>query len=893
MRWWRPDQLERVDGAVAAASEGRPTLLSIEGEPGQGKSALLDEVVGRAAGFNRLRADAAAGRQGRRYGLFEQWGLHGPVDVLTSSPFQAAQLLREAVDILAASGPVLLTVDDLQWADVESVDTVAWLLRRAAGDRLLVVAATRPLRAPEHPGWRRLLLEEGTVRLRLDGLALPEAHRLIQELTPGLDPDQQRRLWVHTEGNPLYLRTLLAEHDPEELFAAAVLPAPDDVAARTAARVVALPPEAADLLRATAVLGTSWFPLSLAAQLAELPDPHGALTTATGTALLEDRLGTGTVQVRIVHPVLRSAIHNGIPTGRRRELHRRAALLSTSLRDALWHRMQAADRHDDVLAADLAAAAADLHGRSEFREAARHLAWSSEQTADPVLRERRWLDGLFEHVLARDDAVVAHALSDVGWAADAVRRALVTAGLAIITRRWLEARHVLDALPVERLAATDPRTRYRVVVLRAWCRVMTGSDAVELVPELTRAVADPARDDALYNYLAFALGQVALAADQQATDGWRHAEVVRALRGSATTDTTRLAWRGMMFAVGGRFDEAVDVLEEVTRRAQDGLTGFGEGVFHAYLGYAAWMRGDWPSARRALGLARDARFGTEHPMVVATLPLTAISRNDPEAALIDVRRARTVLLAAPWRPAIQVAGIATVLTHRISGTDAARARILPEIRKSFGAGITQLRGLESPVWVAHLALAALWAGDVDLATDLADRLAGWTGDMRWTAPAGTWVRGLLAERRGDVGGARELMIAATATGRLDALPLHRALLADDLARVEGTLGHTAAAAAARHAAGRRFETLGLTPSTADDGPGGGGLLDSLSDRERDVVNLLVEGLSSAQIARDLFVTRSTVTFHLSRVFAKTNTSNRYELVDLLRRTGASTAASGD
>ena len=71
------------------------------------------------------------------------------------------------------------------------------------------------------------------------------------------------------------------------------------------------------------------------------------------------------------------------------------------------------------------------------------------------------------------------------------------------------------------------------------------------------------------------------------------------------------------------------------------------------------------------------------------------------------------------------------------------------------------------------------------------------------------------------------------------------------------------------------------------------MLDSLSDRERDVVNLLVEGLSSAQIARDLFVTRNTVTFHLSRVFAKTNTSNRYELVDLLRRTGASTSASGD
>jgi DNA-binding CsgD family transcriptional regulator len=56
----------------------------------------------------------------------------------------------------------------------------------------------------------------------------------------------------------------------------------------------------------------------------------------------------------------------------------------------------------------------------------------------------------------------------------------------------------------------------------------------------------------------------------------------------------------------------------------------------------------------------------------------------------------------------------------------------------------------------------------------------------------------------------------------------------------------------------------------------------LSDRERDVVTLLLEGLSYAQIARELYVTRSTVAFHLSNAYAKTGTTSRHELVQLVR-----------
>ena len=60
------------------------------------------------------------------------------------------------------------------------------------------------------------------------------------------------------------------------------------------------------------------------------------------------------------------------------------------------------------------------------------------------------------------------------------------------------------------------------------------------------------------------------------------------------------------------------------------------------------------------------------------------------------------------------------------------------------------------------------------------------------------------------------------------------------------------------------------------------VLSALSDRERDVATLLISGLTYAQIARDLFVTRATVGFHTGRIYAKTGVTSRAELIDLVR-----------
>jgi DNA-binding CsgD family transcriptional regulator len=75
-------------------------------------------------------------------------------------------------------------------------------------------------------------------------------------------------------------------------------------------------------------------------------------------------------------------------------------------------------------------------------------------------------------------------------------------------------------------------------------------------------------------------------------------------------------------------------------------------------------------------------------------------------------------------------------------------------------------------------------------------------------------------------------------------------------------------------------------ATADPPPSGSrvevDVLSALSDRERDVATLLVSGLTYAQIARDLYVTRATVGFHTGRIYAKTGVTSRAELIDLVR-----------
>jgi DNA-binding CsgD family transcriptional regulator len=160
--------------------------------------------------------------------------------------------------------------------------------------------------------------------------------------------------------------------------------------------------------------------------------------------------------------------------------------------------------------------------------------------------------------------------------------------------------------------------------------------------------------------------------------------------------------------------------------------------------------------------------------------------------------------------------------------------------------------------------------------------------MGWV-PA--WLRGLAAETAGAIEQAR-LHLDAAIAGFTDDLPLYRAHVLTDHARVAALQHDDAAARRSLDATGQLYRVLGAAPYLARlnetaDPPQSGSLvevdvLSALSDRERDVATLLVSGLTYAQIARDLFVTRATVGFHTGRIYAKISVTSRAELIDLVR-----------
>ena len=437
--WWSQKQQAALDSAVHAAAHGSPSLLTIDGDPGQGKTALLHDLVRRAEGFHVLSGEGLEETSPQSLALLRTW-VEVPDELRGhGAGFAAAQYLRRHIDELAHTGPVLVVVDDLQWVDTDSLEALSWVLRRASGDRLLIAVAQRSRSASIPAVWRRLDADLEPIRLHLTGMEPVEATALARALVPDIPDDLIRRLREHTGGNPLYLRAILSENDLDDLTHIETLPAPNYLAAGVADRRRTLPADAGTLLDAATIMGTGWSPLPLLAELADVQDPEAAVLAVADVDLLLTRGNGARREVRIAHALIHAALYKLIAISLRHHLHLRAADLVTSIPDRLRHRLAADSRYDPNLSADLIAYADDLHGRGHYAEAAFFRLSGSEVTGDADQREQHWLDGLFEYVLARDpDALTPH-LGQVAWAVDGVRRVLVEAGALIVQRHWLAA----------------------------------------------------------------------------------------------------------------------------------------------------------------------------------------------------------------------------------------------------------------------------------------------------------------------------------------------------------------------------------------------------------------------------------------------------------------------
>lgn len=352
-----------------------------------------------------------------------------------------------------------------------------------------------------------------------------------------------------------------------------------------------------------------------------------------------------------------------------------------------------------------------------------------------------------------------------------------------------------------------------------------------------------------------------------------------------SSSPTLLAWRGAVFVRRGFHDEAIVDFTEVERRLQQGFSDISDGIFTALLGTAQLLAGRVAVADATMRIAFDSARHTENPMTQLLASAVPVALGDLARADELLDAATSSLRAMPWPEAVESLLISKVVRLHASADPVARARLVGEHRAMFGARAMDPEGSMSPLWIPHAALASVWAGELEEAERFVASLAVTKLRPAWTDAAGRWLTGVIAEARGDDAAALPHFDAADAEWP-ETMPLYRAHLHVDRARVAERLGNAGAAADSRRIARSIYERAGAPGYLGLLGDQGSStspsVLAALSDRERDVVALLAAGLSYVQIGRDLYISRSTVGFHLSNIYAKTGTSSRHELTDLVR-----------
>jgi DNA-binding CsgD family transcriptional regulator len=877
---WNAEQLAAIVSAVESARAGRPRSVVVSGGPGFGKSSYLDEVVARASGFAVRRVDCLAVQARPRYGVLDQLGIDitPPSTQPTVAHTLVARRMRAMLDQCLTNGPVLVVLDDAQWADPESVEALAAVMGRVEAEQMLFVVASHPLEAGEQPGFQRWRDHDQHVqRVELDGLDLAAAGELLREVRLDMPQELIATLWRHTEGNPLYLRELAQQFDETQL-AAPILPAPARFAQAVTSRLQALSPPALSLAWAVAVLGDMWSPLPELLALADLDadaaDAFDELNTAGFAAVRND--GSG-MKLRFAHTLLRSAVYQAIPLRTRIFLHLRAASTLHG-QTALEHRMAAALQYDDALAHDLEQHAAGLRAHGDFRSAARYLRFASTLSAEFGLKEQRWLESLIDLLIGADDESVRAELEAVAQSDDARRRDLILAMLAYLD--WSPKLAVRLLEPWSGAAYSDV-SQHRIEGLLAWTRLISDAPEEQVRAALKRAGALSDVDTTIARLVTTARAQLTARSTSDISSMAALAQLPDDPRRAPLSATTAVGWRGAIAIGLGHFDRGILDLTEVTERMQAGSIGFSSGTQHAMLARAQWFAGDWARARLNFRSAAEHRDRTSHPMVLAALPMQAIGEGDLDRAHEQIMQTRELLSRVRWREAMDQHLIVEVAFAHAA--DVGQADLWAALKPALNDPIIQA-STKSVMWATHVAVSAIWAQQINTARQLADHLSAKPRAAPWTRGLADWIRGLASEATGDDDMALQCLAAAAATD-LSAVPPYQAHVLADHARLAQRAGDLTTARASMEDAAAIYRSLGaraymdrlnilrrmpLKPMI------------ELSERERDVLTLVVAGLSYAQIARDLFITQRTVGYHLGNIYAKSDVHSRHQLVELAR-----------
>jgi DNA-binding CsgD family transcriptional regulator len=892
--------LERL---LDTARDGHGAVLVVYGEPGVGKTALLEYAVETGEDFRVVRAAGVEGEMELDYAALQHLcspllelreGLPEPQrDALgvafglcggePPSPLLVGLAVLGLLSEAAEEQPLLCLVDDAQWLDGASARALAFVARRLLVERIALAFATRNVgsglaRFPE---------------LRVEPLGRRDARALLESvLAARLDESVLERIIAETRGNPLALLELPRGLTPAQLAGGfglpAALPSSTGVEQSYTRRLARLPRDTRRLL-----LLASAEPAGDAALLWRAAQQLGIPETAADAAESEGLLRLdGAVVFR--HPLVRSAVYAAADPSERREAHRALAEATdprTEPDRRAWHRAQAASVPDEELAAELERSAARAQARGGFAAAAAFLERAAALSPDAVRRAQRTLVAAQTKLRAGapDDALALLSSADVDALdeLDHARVELLRGQIAFAsTDRNDAATMLLEAArrltPLSPMLASETYLEALSAAILAG-RLVPGASALDVALAAKAAPRPPVRrgPDLLLDGLATLLSE----SYEAAVPILRQAQ--SAFDVSDLPVNEQLRWKRLVTisAVHLWDDASWEAISERHVQIARGTGALGElPLALSQRVYAHLFAGELTTAASLVDEIRAAVEATgSNPTPYGAIGLAALRGREPEA----------IPLLAESRSDVTRRGE----EGGLSALDWAQAVLYNGLGRYEEACVAALRVVEQPHdlstsnWgMVELIEAAVRAGTPELADDARSRLS------EMARVSGTdWALGIAArseallmddqqaeeryvhaiERLGRTRMRADLARAHLLYGewlrrlrrRVDARGQLRTaydLFADFGMEAFGERARVELEATGEHARKRTAETRGdLTP------------------QEAQIARLARDGLSNAEIGARLYISKHTVEYHLRKVFAKLGINSRTKLVRAL------------
>jgi DNA-binding CsgD family transcriptional regulator len=898
----RRSECGTVDRLLEGLRVGRSGALVLRGEPGIGKSALLEYLTEQASG---CRVARAAGVESEMEFAFA--GLHqlcAPLlDRLERLPgpqrdalgvvfglsggeapdrFLVALAVLSLLSDVAQERPLVCPIDDAQWLDRESAQALAFVARRLMAESVVMVFAAR------EPGQELAGLPE----LVVEGLGGADARALLGTVIRGpLDARVRDRIIAETRGNPLALLELPRGASAAELAGGFglpdALPLSNRIEESFRRRLEALPTESQRLLLLAAAdpIGEPMLVWRAAERLGIGPEAAAPAATA-------GLLDFGTREVRFRHPLVRSAVYRAAPLEDRQRVHRALAEATDPELDPdhrAWHRAHAAPGPDEEVAAELERSADRARARGGLPAAAAFLASAAGLTREPARRATRALAaaqakhqaGAFDAALGLLATAEAGPLDEL----EGARAELLRAQIAFAADPGSDAPPPLMLKAANRLAALDVTLARETYLAALSAALFAGSlgrgVGVRQVAEAARtahpSLEPPRAPDLLLDGLALLLteGHAAGAPTlKRALTAFRRQNISR-------HEGILWLWLGCHAATDLWDDESWDVLS--SRHVELCRDAGALAVLPIALNTRAGFHLRAGEFAATAALIEEARAITEvtgsHLLPYSDLTLAAWQGREAEAAeLIDAARA-DMTHGGEGRGLTLTYWASAVLDNSVGRYEDALAAALQATEYP--------EELRFSTWaLAELVEAAARSGNAERAADGLRRLSETTrpSGTDWALGTEARLRAMLSQGQVAEGLYREAIDRLGRTRiRVELARAHlvygewlrrerRGLDAREQLRTAHEMFIAIGMDAFAERASRELLATGESARKRTVKTG-----DQLTAQEAQVARLARDGLSNPEIGARLFLSPRTVEYHLRKIFAKLNIRSRTQL----------------